>query len=115
MNPGRPHASVIQPLPRPPLPRTAPSARSAAAVSSRSSTSSSSATSRCGSCGEELDIVLLPEDRDLLAFTASELRVALARDLREQPLAPRREVELDEVAEELDEEDLARGRVGPRL
>ena len=37
----------------------------------------------------------------------AERRIALAGHLREHPLAARRQVELDEIAEELDEDDLA--------
>src|SRR5882724_4090925 len=112
MKPGSPHASVVQP---PPRPRTSPSARSAEAVFSSCSASSISSTSRCGSCGEELDILLLPGDPDPLTLTTPELRIPLTRDLCEQPLAARREVELHQVAEELDEDDLALGRVHARI
>src|SRR5260221_1537825 len=109
MKPGNPQASVAQP---PPLrPRTSPSARSAEEESSSPSASSISSTSRCGSDGEEPDILFPPGDRQPLALTAPQLRVPLARDFGEQPLAPRSEVELHQVAEELDEDDLAVGRV----
>src|SRR4051794_25219798 len=109
MKPGRPQARVTQP-PRS-RPSTRPSARSAASVSSICSAASSSATSRWGSGGEELDIPLLPGDPDPLALAAAEQRVLVARHLGEPPLAADAEMQLDEVAEELDEDDLALRRV----
>src|SRR5829696_9963524 len=78
-----------------------------------SSACSISARSNCGvgSLPEELDILLLPRDRDRFALTAAQLRVVLARHLREHPLALGHEMELDQVAEELDEDDLAVGGI----
>src|SRR6476660_7137897 len=78
---------------------------------SSSSTSSSSPTSRRGASGgldpEELDILFLPGDPDPVALAPSQRRVVVACDLCEQPLTTGREMELDEIAEVLDEDDLA--------
>src|SRR5262245_65973630 len=80
-----------------------------------------SSRSRCGAGSapsgvEELDILLLPGDANHLARPAPEIRVAVAGHLGEHPLAAGREVQLDEVAEELDEDDLARrGVLGSRV
>src|SRR5215471_16758680 len=64
-----------------------------------------------GSGVEKLDILLLPDDADGLPLATTELRVLVTRDLREHPLTACSEVNLDEIAEELDEHDLAVGRV----
>src|SRR5690242_14260961 len=114
--PGSPQASVIRPL-RPPRapPDASPSAFSAccgrcASSASASSTSCNAAreASLPGCSGvEELDILLLPVDPDCLALLAAQRGVALARHLREHALSRHREVEFHEVAEELDEDDLA--------
>src|SRR5689334_16557877 len=109
MNPGSPHASVTQPPPF--LPRTSPSARSARVVSSICSASSSSETSRWGSGGEELDILLLPPDAHALALAPPQRRIMLARSLHEEALATCGEMELHQIAQELDENHLALGRV----
>src|SRR5882724_20101 len=114
MKPGRPHARVTQPPPLPRVPPCSPRARSVRCVVSISSACSISATSRRGSLGEELDILLLPRDPDLLALAAAKRWIALAGHLHEQALAAGDEVELDEVAEELDEDDLAVRRVERR-
>ena len=53
------------------------------------------------------------ESRDAASFSIRGTREALARDLCEQPLASGREVELDEVAEVLDEDDLCQDLIGP--
>src|SRR5262249_45074535 len=100
-------------------PRTSPSARSTRGAASSCSASSSSATSRAssltsmsgGSGGEELDILLLPANPYRLPLASAQRRVVISGDFHQQPLAPRREVELDEVAEELHEHDLARSGV----
>src|SRR5215831_3284529 len=111
--PGSAHSAVIQPRSRAsPAPSARTRARSCATSSSASSTSAR--TRSAGSGAEELCILLLPDDPDHVALAASEVGVALARDLREHALAAGREMELDEVAEELDEEDLAPGRVRGR-
>src|SRR5690242_11094717 len=107
--PGSAHAAVIQPPPRSVASFDSPSARSDAASSA--SVSSRPVASRSGA--EELSILLLPRDPQPLAFATAEGRIAVAGDLRGHPLAADREVQLDEVAEKLDEEDLALGRVRP--
>src|SRR5262245_7621831 len=105
--PGSAHRAVTQPRSRAsPASSARTRARSCAASSSASSTSAR--TRSAGSGAEELCILLLPDDPDLVAFAAAEVRVALARDLREHALATDGEMELDEAAEEFDEEDLAR-------
>src|SRR4051812_18688717 len=105
--PGSAHAAVSQPPPCSPPSVAAPSAPSRRCSSA--SVSSSSATSSCGvgSRPEELAIPLLPPDPDRVAFAPAECRVAVARHLGEHALAADGEGELDEVAEELDKEDLA--------
>src|SRR5438876_1888330 len=110
-NPGVAHRAVTQPLPR--LAATcSPSARSAG-CSAISSAASISATSSCGtdSGSEELPIALVPRDRDLLALPASQRGVAVARHLRQHPLVADGEMELYEIAEKLDEDDIAVGGV----
>src|SRR3954451_13283809 len=107
--PGSAQAAVIQPPPRSDL--SIPSACSRDTPCASSSASSTSA--RIGSGAEELDILLFPGDSDLLAFAAAELRVPLSRHLGEHPLAADCEVELDEVAEVLDEDHLALRAVEP--
>src|SRR5690349_14343523 len=123
MNPGMPHAAVIQPSRRPrPPPERSPRALSAFGrfcwrIASASSTSPRARRAESGFCGsvpsgpEELDILLLPRDADLLPLPATQIGVALAGHLREHPLAAGGEVQLDEVAEELDEDDLGLDRV----
>src|SRR3954470_9030153 len=98
--PGSAHAAVIQPPPRSAPSRDSPSACSGA---SSSSACSSPAASSCGagSGAEELGILLLPRDADSVALPSAKDRIALARDLREHPLAADREMKLDEIAEEL--------------
>src|SRR4029077_3303965 len=59
----------------------------------------------------ELDILLLPADPDPLPFLPAKSRIALARDLGQHPVAADREMQLHEIAEELDEQDLAVGRI----
>src|SRR3989304_7708966 len=121
MNPGAAGAVVPQPPPRAPPPPS-PSAFSAFGgcclrIASASSTSSSAsrAASPPGRSGvEELDILLLPGDSDPLALAAAQRRVLLGADLGEHALARCEQVELDEVAEELHEDDLALGRVESR-
>src|SRR5262249_8380647 len=104
--PGSAHRAVTQPRSRAsPASSARTRARSCAISSSASSTSAR--TRSAGSGAEELCILLLPDDPDLVALAPAEVRVALARDLREHALAAGGEMELDEVAEELDEEDLA--------
>src|SRR5262249_24004627 len=104
--PGSAHSAVIQPRSRAsPAPSARTRARSCATSSSASSTSARRRSA--GSGAEELCILLLPDDPDLVALAAAEVRVPLARDLREHALAAGRKMELDEVSEELDEEDLA--------
>src|SRR5438132_671272 len=61
----------------------------------------------CGSGVEELDIFLLPRDADLLTLLAPEGGIALAGHLRQHAVASRCQMELDQIAEELDEHDLA--------
>src|SRR5262249_8083882 len=107
--PGSAQAAVIQPPPRSDVSR--PSACSRDTECERSSASSTSP--RIGSGAEELDILLLPADPDLLALAAAKLGVPLAADLGQHPLAADCEVELDEVAEELDEQHLALRGVQP--
>src|SRR5438128_2537062 len=114
--PGSPQASVIQPppRPRPPACRT-PSARSLCAPTSCSASSiSATSISGAGSGVEELDILLLPGDPDLLTLLAAEGGIAVARHLRQHALASRGQVQLDEIAQELDEDDLALDRVAGR-
>src|SRR6476620_873073 len=111
--PGAAHASVTQLPPRSRCaPRFSPSARSCS-CSTSSSSSSMSARSRCGggSGVEELDILLFPHDADGLALAAPKGRIPVAGHLRQHPFTARSEVQLDKVAEELDEHDLAVGRV----
>src|SRR5436190_14264167 len=116
MKPGSAQRNVTNPCPRS---RSwafwTPSARSCSASTSCSS-ASMSCRSRRGtgsgpSGGEELDILLLPGDENRLALSAPEVWIALAGDLRQHPLAARHEVKLHEIAEELDEDDLAAGGV----
>src|SRR3990172_3516033 len=109
--PGSAQAAVIHPLPFPTA-ASSPRARSGCCwtISSACSippTSSSGAPSGL----EDLDILFLPGDPDLLALLAAQRGVALPRHLGEHALAAGAQVELDEVAEELDEDDLALGRV----
>src|SRR5262249_40231398 len=104
--PGSAHRAVTQPRSRAsPASSARTRARSCAISSSASSTSAR--TRSAGSGAEELCILLLPDYPDLVALAPAEVRVALAGDLREHALAAGGEMELDEVAEELDEEDLA--------
>src|SRR5205823_13817110 len=116
--PGRPQARVTSPPLRPPR-VLSPSAFSAfgrccprsASASSISSTAIRVASSTGGSWGgsgpEELDILLLPRDADLLTLLAPEGGIALAGHLCQHALASRGQMQLDEVAEELHEDDLA--------
>src|SRR4051794_3869917 len=113
-----PHAAVIQPSRRPrPPPERSPRALSAFGrfclrIASASSTSSRARRAPPGFSGpEELDILLLPRDADLLPLPATQIGVALAGHLREHPLAAGGEVQLDEVAEKLDEDDLGLDRM----
>src|SRR5581483_10791849 len=69
--------------------------------------SRSSATEAGGSGAKELDIFGLPRDPERLALLPAELRVAVTRQLGEHPVSACVQVELDEVAEVLDEDDLA--------
>src|SRR5262249_48579521 len=115
--PGSAHAAVSQPPPcsRPSFANQSASSRGSACwSSSASSTSSRIRSCLCaGSGSEELGILFPPGDPDRLAFAPAEGGVALARHLGEHPLAADRQVELHQVAEELDEEDLALRRVRP--
>src|SRR5680860_715577 len=120
MRPGAASAAVTQPPPRgrqPPRPPPSPSAASGRRCSRMSLASPSSSSERRAasspgcSGGEELGILLLPGDPDPLALAAAQRGVLLGADLGEHALAVREQVELDEVAEELDEDDLALGRV----
>src|SRR5262245_31817360 len=117
MKPGAAHARVIHPRPRSlSAAFWTPSARSCSASTSRSSARMSSRSS-CGPGGsgpsglEELDILLLPRDENRLPLPAPEVRIPLARHLRQHPLAAGHQVKLDEVAQELDEDDLTTGGV----
>src|SRR5262245_18270116 len=85
---------------------------SASSISSMASRVPSSPTAWEPGLGlEELDILFLPGDPELLALAALEGRVLVAGDLREHALAAGEEVQLHEVAQELDEHDLALGGV----
>src|SRR5262245_8052922 len=109
--PGAAQASVTQLRPRSRCaPRCSPSARSCS-CSTSSSSSSMSARSSCGTASgpsgvEELDILFFPDDAHGLALTAAEGRIPVAGQLRKHPLTARGQVQLDEIAEELDEDDL---------
>src|SRR5262245_52144887 len=107
--PGSAQKNVVHPELRwPRASGSAPSAFSFGSCSSASASSSSPSASRsevCGSGTEELDIVLLPRDPDVLALAAAQERIALARHLGEHPLAADLQMQLHEVAEELDEHD----------
>src|SRR5262249_56134947 len=61
--------------------------------------------------GEEVEILRLPGDEQRLALPAPEVRITVAGHLGQHALAAGNEVELDEIAEELDEDDLAPGGV----
>src|SRR5690349_8494424 len=123
MKPGMPHAAVIRPWRRPRLsPPRSPRARSAfgrfcwriASASSTSPSAMRAASVLCGSVPsglEELDILLLPRDADLLPLPATQLGIPLAGNFREHPLAAGGQVQLDEVAEKLDEDDLGLDRI----
>src|SRR5581483_284404 len=106
--PGSAHAAVVQPPPLSPVSAALPSACSRGDCSS---CSASSTPASAGSGVEELCIPFVPADPDLVALAPAEGGVALPRHLREHPLAGEVEVELDEIAEELDEQDLALGGV----
>src|SRR5207253_232138 len=85
-------------------------------IASASSTSKTAirVASRSGCSGvEELDILLLPGDPDRLPLAAPKRRIPLGGNLREQAVTAGHEVELHEIPEELDEDDLALGRVQP--
>src|SRR5581483_11512609 len=73
--------------------------------------SRSSATEAGGSGAKELDIFGLPGDPERLPLLPAQLRVAVAGQLGEHPVSAGVQVELDEIAEVLDEDDLAQRAV----
>src|SRR5262249_36378978 len=95
----------------------APSApwRARSCATSASASSTSARTRSAGSGAGGLCILLPSDDPGLVAPAAPEVRGALAPDPPAHPPAPAGAVGADEVAEELDEEDLAlRGVPGRR-